>query len=394
MQKLGEKLYYIGVNDRTTHLFEGMWPLEQGVSYNSYLVDDEKTAVIDCVGTDFFGEYLDNIHSAIGDKPVDYIVVNHMEPDHSGALRLFRQFYPEAKIVGNKKTMAMIEGFYGVSRESDIAVADGTTLSLGSHELVFRLTPMVHWPETMVTYDKTSSTLFAGDAFGCFGALNGTALDSEMNTEPYFPEMRRYYSNIVGKYGIPVQNALKKLASADIKMICPTHGPVWTENIERVVAEYNRMSLYETREGLTVVYGSMYGNTRRMAESVARGAAKAGVKDINVFDAARTPLSKILESVFTYRGLAIGATTYNNSINPAIKAVIEAIGLREAKNHVFAAFGSFTWAGKAVKTISEFAEKMGYTVAAEPVELKQGFNAETAEKCIAAGTAIALAMKA
>ncbi len=394
MQKLNDNLYYIGANDRVTNLFEGMWQLPKGVSYNSYLINDEKVAIIDCIGYDFFDEYLSNIQQAIGNKPVDYIVVNHMEPDHSGALQLFRKFYPDAKIVGNKKTMAMIEGFYGVSRENDIVVADGTTLSLGKHELVFRLAPMVHWPETMVTYETTTSTLFPGDAFGCFGALNGAVLDTEMNVEPYFPEMRRYYSSIVGKYGTPVQQALKKLASLELKMVCPTHGPVWTENIARVVAEYDRMSRYEAAEGLTIVYGSMYGNTRRMAESVAEGAAKAGVKNINVFDAARTPLSVILESIFTYKGLVIGATTYNNQINPAVATVMEAIELREVKHRVFGIFGSFTWASKAVKSLSEFAERMGYSPVAEPVEMKQGFNPATAEKCIALGKSVAEALKA
>lgn len=385
MQKLNDNIYYIGVNDRTTHLFESMWPLPKGVSYNSYLIDDEKVAVVDCVGQDFFEEYLQNIREVIADRKIDYIIVNHMEPDHSGALQLFRQFYPDAKIVGNKKTLEMVGGYYGVSRPDDVVVADGTTLSLGKHELVFSLIPMVHWPETMVTYDKTTSTLFSGDAFGCFGALNGAVLDCYMNVEPYFPEMRRYYSNIVGKYGAPVQGALKKLASVDLKMVCSTHGPVWTENIERVVAEYDRMSRYEAAEGITVVYASMYGNTRRMAESVAAGAAKAGIKNINVFDAARTPQSYILESIFTYKGLAVGATTYNGSTNPAVVALLKAISLRGVKNRVFGAFGSFTWSGKAVKTISEFAEKMNFTVPSASIELKQGFSNETAEKCIQLG---------
>ena len=388
MQKINNGIYYIGVNDRTTALFESMWPLPNGVSYNSYIIDDEKVAVVDCVGADFFEEYLQNIRAVIGSRPVDYIIVNHMEPDHSGALQLFRQFYPGAKIVGNKKTLEMVGGYYGVLREDDVAVGDGSQLELGAHTLTFSLIPMVHWPETMATYDKTTGTLFSGDAFGCFGALNGTVLDGEMDADPYFPEMCRYYSNIVGKYGAPVQRALKKLSPLDIKMICPTHGPVWTEGISRVVSEYDRMSRYEAAEGLTVAYASMYGNTRRMAESVAAGAAKAGIRNIRVFDAARTPLSVILESVFTYKGLAIGATTYNGGTNPAVRALLEAIELRVVKNRVFGAFGSFTWAGKAAGNISEFGEKMGFTAPSAPVELKQGFTAETAEKCEALGVAM------
>ena len=394
MQKLTDNIYYIGVNDRTTALFEGLWPLPAGVSYNSYLIDDEKTAVIDCVGPEFFEEHLANMRSVLGNRTVDYIVVNHMEPDHSGALALFRQFYPQARIVGNKKTISMLEGYYGIDGADCIAVADGTTLELGRHTLSFHLVPMVHWPETMVTYDSTSGTLFSGDAFGCFGALNGTVLDTETDIEPYFPEMRRYYSNIVGKYATPVQNALKKLAAINIKMICPTHGPVWTEAAGRVIAEYDRMSRYEAEEGAVVVYASMYGNTRHMAEEVARGLSEAGIRKIVVHDAARTPLSFILSDIFTYKGLAIGATTYNGDVNPAVKAVLEAVKLREVKHRAMAAFGSFTWAGKAAKTISDFADNMGYTQPAPAVEMKQGFNPAAAESCRTLGKALGEAIKA
>ena len=394
MQKLTDNIYYIGVNDRTTALFEGLWPLPAGVSYNSYLIDDEKTAVIDCVGPEFFEEHLANMRSVLGNRTVDYIVVNHMEPDHSGALALFRQFYPQARIVGNKKTISMLEGYYGIDGTSCIAVADGTTLELGRHTLSFHLVPMVHWPETMVTYDSTSGTLFSGDAFGCFGALNGTVLDTETDIEPYFPEMRRYYSNIVGKYATPVQNALKKLAAINIKMICPTHGPVWTEAAGRVIAEYDRMSRYEAAEGAVVVYASMYGNTRQMAEEVARGLSEAGIRKIVVHDAARTPLSFILSDIFTYKGLAIGATTYNGDVNPAVKAVLEAVKLREVKHRAMAAFGSFTWAGKAAKTISDFADNMGYTQPAHAVEMKQGFNPAAAKSCRTLGKALGEAIKA
>ena len=394
MQKLTDNIYYIGVNDRTTALFEGLWPLPAGVSYNSYLIDDEKTAVIDCVGPEFFEEHLANMRSVLGNRTVDYIVVNHMEPDHSGALALFRQFYPQARIVGNKKTISMLEGYYGIDGADCIAVADGTTLELGRHTLSFHLVPMVHWPETMVTYDSTSGTLFSGDAFGCFGALNGTVLDTETDIEPYFPEMRRYYSNIVGKYGTPVQNALKKLAAINIKMICPTHGPVWTEAAGRVIAEYDRMSRYEAAEGAVVVYASMYGNTRQMAEEVARGLSEAGIRKIVVHDAARTPLSFILSDIFTYKGLAIGATTYNGDVNPAVKAVLEAVKLREVKHRAMAAFGSFTWAGKAAKTISDFADNMGYTQPAPAVEIKQGFNPAAAKNCRTLGKALGEAIKA
>ena len=219
-------------------------------------------------------------------------------------------------------------------------------------------------------------------------------LDTETDIEPYFPEMRRYYSNIVGKYATPVQNALKKLAAINIKMICPTHGPVWTEAAGRVIAEYDRMSRYEAEEGAVVVYASMYGNTRQMAEEVARGLSEAGIRKIVVHDAARTPLSFILSDIFTYKGLAIGATTYNGDVNPAVKAVLEAVKLREVKHRAMAAFGSFTWAGKAAKTISDFADNMGYTQPAHAVEMKQGFNPAAAESCRTLGKALGEAIKA
>lgn len=393
MQKIKDDIYYVGVNDRVNPLFEGMWPLPWGISYNSYLICDEKVAVTDCVGEEFFSEYLDNIREVIGDRLIDYIIVNHMEPDHTGALRLFRKYYPKASIVGNRKTMQMIDGYYGVRGENDITVSDGTVLCLGSHELEFHLTPMIHWPETMMTYDRKSCCLFSGDAFGSFGALAGTVLDTEMDIEPIFPEMRRYYSNIVGKYGIPVQNAMRKLSFLKTDAICPTHGPVWTEHIPEVLKEYDMMSRWEGREGLTVVYASMYGNTRRMAESIARGAATAGLRNIRVFDAGRTSLSEILGSIFTYSGLALGATTYNTTVNPSVKTLMEAVKLRELKHRVFGAFGSFTWAGKATREIAAFAEALHFYMPAETIEMKQGFSKETEEKCIAMGKALAQAVK-
>ena len=221
-QKLKGKIHYVGVNDRKIHRFEGMWPVPYGVSYNSYLIVDESVTLIDTVDVAYGEVFLQKIRSLIGDRPIDYLVVNHMEPDHSGSIRLLAQLYPDMVIVGNKQTFGMLEGYYGLRDEQRYEVKDGDFLSTGHHKLRFTLTPMVHWPETMMTFDETEGVLFAGDAFGCFGALNGTVLDTETDIEPYFPEMRRYYSNIVGKYATPVQNALKKLAAINIKMIVGT----------------------------------------------------------------------------------------------------------------------------------------------------------------------------
>ena len=256
MIEITDKIYYVGVNDRNKELFEGLWPLPNGVSYNSYLIDDEKVCLIDTVEVDFFMPYLKNIREVLGDRQIDYLVINHMEPDHSGAIELIRKYYPGVKIVANKKTFGMIEGFYGVTAD-EVEVKNGSTLSLGKHQLSFVLTPMVHWPETMVTLETTTNTLFSGDAFGCFGALNGGIIDSEINCDTFWLEMVRYYSNIVGKYGTPVQNALKKLEGVQLDYICSTHGPVWHEYIDKVVGIYDRLSRYETEEGIVICYGTM-----------------------------------------------------------------------------------------------------------------------------------------
>ena len=251
MIEITDKVYYVGVNDRVKALFEGLWPLPYGVSYNSYLIDDEKVCLIDTVEVGFFMQFLERLREVLGDRPIDYVVINHMEPDHSGSLSLLRKYYPNVKVVGNKKTFDMLHGFYHID-DNRLEVCNGTTLSLGHHNLQFFLTPMVHWPETMMTYDATDHVIFSGDAFGCFGALNGGIIDSEIDTEWCWLEMTRYYSNIVGKYGVPVQNALKKLGCLQLDYICSTHGPVWHKEIPRVVDMYNRMSLYETDPGLVI----------------------------------------------------------------------------------------------------------------------------------------------
>ena len=216
MRLITDNIYYVGVNDRNKNLFEGLWPLPNGVSYNSYLIVDDKVCLIDTVEVDFFTQFIENIREVIGDRKIDYVVVNHMEPDHSGSLSLLRQYYPEVQVIGNKKTFCMMAGFYGIGG-CEHEVKNGDTLSLGHHELQFVLTPMVHWPETMVTLDTTTHTLFSGDAFGCFGALNGGVVDSDICCDTFWLEMTRYYSNIVGKYGVPVQNALQTAAGGPIE---------------------------------------------------------------------------------------------------------------------------------------------------------------------------------
>lgn len=385
-------IHYVGVNDRHKHIFEGLWPLPYGVSYNSYIIVDEKIALVDTVEADFFTQYLDNIRSVIGDRPIDYIIVNHMEPDHSGSLTLIKKYYPNAKIVGNKKTFGMMQGFYRVGNDADgdtLEVKNGDTLQLGSHTLAFTLVPMVHWPETMVTLDTTANVLFSGDAFGCFGALNGAYIDAEMNCDIYWDEMLRYYSNIVGKYGTPVQQALKKLAGVKIDYICSTHGPVWHEHIERVVGMYDRLSRYEGADGLVIAYASMYGNTERAAEVIARAASEAGVKNIIMHDVSRTHHSYIIADIFRYRALILGAPTYNNGLYPQMESLLSELAGRDMKNRLLGWFGSFSWAGKAVKTIGEWNEtRLHFEPVGTPVEIKQSLDEATTRACEELGRAM------
>ena len=385
-------IHYVGVNDRHKHIFEGLWPLPYGVSYNSYIIADEKIALVDTVEADFFTQYLDNIRSVIGDRPIDYIIVNHMEPDHSGSLTLIKKYYPNAKIVGNKKTFGMMQGFYRVGNDADgdtVEVKNGDTLQLGSHTLAFTLVPMVHWPETMVTLDTTANVLFSGDAFGCFGALNGAYIDAEMNCDIYWDEMLRYYSNIVGKYGTPVQQALKKLAGVKMDYICSTHGPVWHEHIERVVGMYDRLSRYEGADGLVIAYASMYGNTERAAEVIARAASEAGVKNIIMHDVSRTHHSYIIADIFRYRALILGAPTYNNGLYPQMESLLSELAGRDMKNRLLGWFGSFSWAGMAMKTIGEWNEtRLHFEPVGTPVEIKQSLDEATTRACEELGRAM------
>ena len=327
LTKLTDRIFYVGVNDRTKHLFEGLWPLPLGVSYNAYLVAGEKIALIDTVEESFGSRLEANIREAIGERKIDYLVVNHMEPDHSSSIAALRRIYPDIEIVGNAKTLQMIEGFYGIAGGT-VEVKEGDTLDLGGKTLSFHMIPMVHWPETMVTWCAGDRTLFSGDAFGTFGALDGGITDSQVETDRYWDEMRRYYACIVGKYGQPVQRALAKVAPLDIAMICSTHGPVWRREIARVVALYDRMSRYEGEPGAVIAYGSMYGNTERTAETVARCLAAAGVRPIVVYNLSTADVSQVLRDIFRYDTLVVGSPTYNGQLYPPVDALLRKIAER------------------------------------------------------------------
>jgi len=390
--KIKGKIHYVGVNDRTKHLFEGLWPLPYGVSYNSYLIDDEKVALVDTVDICYFEVFLHKIRSVIGDRPIDYLIINHMEPDHSGSLSLIKQHYPNIIIVGNKQTFGMVEGFYGITGEQYLIV-NGDSLDLGYHKLSFYLTPMVHWPETMMTFDETEGILFSGDGFGAFGTLDGGFMDTHLNTDIFWQEMIRYYSNIVGKYGSAVQKALEKLAPLSITTICSTHGPVWIEQKDKVIDLYDRMSRYEGQEGVVIVYGTMYGNTEQMAEAIALELSVQGIKNIVLHNVNKRHPSYIIADIFKYKGLIIGSATYCNELYPEIDSLLSKILTRDMKNRYLGYFGSFCWSSAALRHMHTFAEKSKFELVGIPVDMKISMSDQTYDECEALGLAMAERLK-
>ena len=391
MKKITDTIFYVGVNDRVTHLFERLWSLRRGVSYNSYVIADEKVAVVDTVEVAYASAFIQNIEKAAGGRPVDYLIVNHMEPDHSGSIAALRQRYPQMKIVGNAKTLQMINGYYGIS-ENLLEVSDGDTLSLGSETLTFYLAPMVHWPETMVTYGTAAKILFSGDAFGCFGALDGGVTDEELAFEDYYDEMVRYYACIVGNYGAPVQKALQKLAPLPIEIIAATHGPVWKRSIDKVVAVYDRLSRYAAQPGVVVAYGSMYGNTAGLCEEIACRLREKGVEKIKIYDLSSADISEVLRDIFLYRGLVVASPTYNNELFPPVRELLEKISERTVKGRLFGFAGSYTWASAALKRFAEKAEKCGWETLPCHVEMKQSSLSVTDEQIDAFVTAFVNAL--
>ncbi|MBR1957221.1 MAG: FprA family A-type flavoprotein [Bacteroidales bacterium] len=382
MKKISDRIYYIGVNDFDKVLFEGLWPLPYGVSYNSYLVVDEKVALIDTVEAGFEEEFLANVHEAIGERAIDYLVVNHMEPDHSSLIAYMLEKYPSLQIVANAKTVPMLQGYYGTPQERIRVMKEGDSLCLGSCSLSFHMIPMVHWPETMVTWLAEEGTLFAGDAFGTFKAVDEEVIDNEDTFEEYRDEMIRYYSNIVGKYGTPVQAALKKLSGLEIKRICSTHGPVWETSIPQVVALYDKMSRYEVERGVCIVYGSMYGNTAAAADALAMELEARGIPyaihDLACNNAGELGVSGALRDVFKYDTIVVGSPTYNNGIFPPVETFMKALQARLIKGRRFFAFGSYTWSGASVNLLNAMAESMGYDILGAGLSFPQAY---TREKC-------------
>jgi flavorubredoxin len=380
MKQISERIFYVGVNDDDKVLFEGLWPLPYGVSYNSYLVVDDKIALVDTVECGFEEEYLEEIREAIGDRPVDYLVVNHMEPDHSSLISLICDAYPEIKIVVNAKTVPMIKGYQGTPEDRLHVVAEGESISLGTCSLNFYMVPMVHWPETMVTWVPEEKTVFSGDAFGTFGAVAEDPVDEEGVFEQYRDKMIRYYSNIVGKYGTPVQAALKKLSGLPVERICSTHGPVWQTCIPEVLTLYDKMSRHEVVSGVCIVYGSMYGNTAAAADALAMELESLGIPyaihDLACNNAGELGISGAIRDAFRYDTIVVGSPTYNNGIFPPVESFMKALQARLVKGRRFYAFGSYTWAGTAVRQLNALASEMGFEVIADGLSFPQSYSAD------------------
>jgi len=354
-------VYWIGVNDRTTDLFEGLWPItNEGVSYNSYLIDDEKKAIIDLTKSFKGDEYLNQIDELIDISKVDYVVVNHMEPDHSGILRTLKRIAPQVILLGSAKTKEMLESFFSI-KENVRVVNDGDTISLGKTTLKFFSTPFLHWPETMMTYEVSQRILFPCDAFGGYGAIRGAIFDDECRDfEFYEKEALRYYVNIVANFSARVLGAIEKLAGLPVDVIAPSHGLVWRKNPSRIVELYKKWAEYakgQTEPGVTLVYGSMYGYTELMMNAVAQGISQADVP-LEIFDAARTHVSYILPSLWTKSGVMIGASTYEVSLFPPVEDVLRMAAHKNIKNKKTAYFGSFGWSGGARRGLEKIIEPL------------------------------------
>lgn len=372
MKKITEDIYYAGVNDHQVDLFEGQFAVPNGMAYNSYVIMDEKIAVMDTVDVNFGEEWLANIAEILGDRKPDYLVVQHMEPDHSANITKFVETYPEAKVVGNAKTFQMIENFFGLNlADKQEVVTNNGTLSLGSHELTFVFAPMVHWPEVMVTYDSKDKILFSADAFGKFGALD---VD-----EDWACEARRYYFGIVGKYGAQVQALLKKAATLDIEKICPLHGPILTENLGYYLDLYQTWSSYGVEtEGVMIAYASVYGNTKKAAELLGEELKANGCPRVVVADLAREDMAECIEDAFRHAKLVLATITYNGGVFPFMQTFIDGLKERNFQNRTIGIIENGSWAPVAAKNIKSMMEGCkNLTWTETSVTIKSGVKEET-----------------
>lgn len=361
VRKVTEDLYWVGGSDRRIELFENIFPLSDGVSYNSYLLLDEKTVLFDSADYAIGRQFLENIRAVLGERTLDYLIVNHMEPDHCAMIDELVLRYPDMQIIGNAKTFPMIDQFFDFDLEKrKVVVREGDTFCSGKHTLHFVAAPMVHWPEVMMTYDETDRILFSADAFGTFKALNGNIFNDEIDFDrDWLDEARRYYTNIVGKYGMQVQSVLKKAAGLDIRMLCPLHGPIWRTDLDYIIGKYDKWSRYEPEvKGVMIAYASMYGNTENMADILASELAGAGVKNICMHNISKTHVSELISDSFKYSHIVLAAPTYNNGIYPLMDTYLEDMKALTLQNRTVAVLGNGTWAPQSTKLIAAKVSEM------------------------------------
>lgn len=382
-RKVTNDLYWVGGSDRRLELFENLFPIPRGVSYNSYLLLDEKTVLFDTVDNSIGRQFLDNITALLNGRALDYLVVNHMEPDHCSMIADLMLRYPDMQIIGNAKTFPMIRQFYSLDLDSKtITVKEGDTFSSGTHTFRFLMAPMVHWPEVMLTYDETDKVLFSADAFGTFGALNGAIFNDEIDFDrDWLDDARRYYTNIVGKYGMQVQNVLKKASALDIRFICPLHGPIWRNNLAYLLEKYDIWSSYRPEvKGVMIAYASMYGNTENLANVLACKLADAGITNLTVHDVSRSDVSELIADSFKYSHIVLASPTYNGGVYPAMSNLLEDMNALGIKNRTVAVLGNGTWAPTSAKLMeARLAEMKGMTLLTENFAVKSALQDDQLE---------------
>ncbi len=358
--RISSDLYYVGASDRKLALFENIYPIPRGVSYNSYVLLDEKSVLFDTTDASVSSQFLENVAAVLGQRPLDYVVVHHMEPDHAATLMELLLRHPEATVVTTAKAAQMMEQFFGLKPAQLQLVKEGETLCTGSHTLCFTMAPMVHWPEVMMTYDTTAKTLFSADAFGTFGALSGNLYADEVNFEhEWLNDARRYYINIVGKYGIQVQNVLKKAAALDIQMICPLHGPVWRENLGFFIGKHDTWSKYEPEDkGVVIIYGSIYGHTEAAALRLGTLLGERGVKGIKAYDASHTHASKLVAECFRASHIVFASSTYNNGLFTPIEGLLLDLKAHAWQKRTVALIENGSWAPQSGKLMRAELDQM------------------------------------
>ena len=372
-------LIYVGASDRRLALFENVYPIPRGVSYNSYVLLDDKNVLFDTCDSSVSGQFFENVQAALEGRMLDYVVVHHMEPDHAATLMDILIPFPEATVVCTAKAAQMIEQFFAYKPEKMQVVKEGDEIVTGRHRLQFIMAPMVHWPEVMMTYDQTDKVLFSADAFGTFGALSGNLFADEVNFEgEWLNDARRYFTNIVGKYGQPVQTVLKKAAALDIKMICPLHGPVWRENLGWFIGKHDVWSRYEPEEkGVVIIYGSIYGHTEAAAMRMGTLLSQRGVKNIHVYDASRTHTSKLLAECWRVSHIVLAASTYNNGIFTPVEELLHDLKAHAFQNRTWALIENGSWAPQSGKLMRAMIEEMkDMTVLGDTFTLKSAMKPE------------------